>query len=81
MTGEGQRQTYQEETYKTVLSPRTVLVETTDCDDNEWRVINKNCCMLRKELTFVIAKAFISSSHRTAREAVKERQGIKACSA
>ena len=38
MTGEGQRQTYQEETYKTVLSPGTVLVETTDCDNNEWNV-------------------------------------------
>ena len=38
MTGEGQRQTYQEETYKTVLIPRTVKVETTDCDDNEWNV-------------------------------------------
>ena len=37
MTGEG-RQTYLEETYKTVLSPRTVLVETTDCDDYEWNV-------------------------------------------
>ena len=38
MTGKGQRQTYQEETYKTVLSPRTVLVEKTDSDDNEWNV-------------------------------------------
>ena len=37
MTGEG-RQTYLEETYKTVLSPRTVLVETTDCDDYGWNV-------------------------------------------
>ena len=36
MTGEGQRQTYLEETYETVLSPRTVLVETTDCDDYGW---------------------------------------------
>ena len=41
-------------------------------------LINKNCRMLKKELIFVIAKAFISSSHRTAREVVKERQGIKA---
>ena len=49
MTGEGQRQTYLEETYKTVLSPRTVLVQTTDCDDDEWNVrLNKNCCVLRK---------------------------------
>ena len=31
-------------------------------------LINKNCCVLRKELIFVITKAFISSSHRTARE-------------
>ena len=38
MTGEGQRQTYLEETYETVLSPRTVLVETTDCDDYGWNV-------------------------------------------
>ena len=81
MTGEG-RQIYLEETYKTVLSPRTVLVETTDCDDYGWNVrLNKNCCVLRKELIFVIAKGFISSSHRTAPEVVKERQGIKECSA
>ena len=81
MTGEG-RQTYLEETYKTVLSPRTVLVETTDCDDYGWNVrLNKNCCVLRKELIFVIAKGFISSSHRTAPEVVKEIQGIKECSA
>ena len=82
MTGEGQRQTYLEETYKTMLSPRTVLDETTDCDDYGWNVrLNKNCCVLRKELIFVNAKAFFSSSHRTAREVVKEKQGIKACSA
>ena len=82
MTGEGQRQTYLEETNETVLSPRTVLVETTDCDDYGWNVrLNKNCCVLRKELIFVNAKAFFSSSHRTAREVVKEIQGIKACSA
>ena len=80
MTGEGQRQTYLEETYKTVLSPRTVLVETTDCDNDEWNVrLNKNCCVLRKWLIFVNAKAFISSSHRTAREVVKEIQGINPC--
>ena len=82
MTGEGQRQTYQGETYKTVLSPRTVLVETTDCDDYGWNVrLNKNCCVLRKELIFVNAKAFISSSYRTAPEVVTEIQGIKECSA
>ena len=82
MTGEGQRQTYLEETYKTMLSPRTVLDETTDCDDYGWNVrLNKNYGVLRKELIFVNAKAFISSSHRTAREVVKERQGIKVCSA
>ena len=73
MTGEGQRQTHLEETYKTVLSPRTVLDETTDCDDYGWNVsLNKNCCVLRKELIFVNAKAFISSSHRTAREVARE---------
>ena len=77
MTGEGQRQIYLEETYKTVLSPRTVLVETTDCDDYGWIVrLNKNCCVLRKALIFVNAKAFISSSHRTAHEVVREIQGI-----
>ena len=82
MTGEGQRQTYLEETYKTMLSPRTVLDETTDCDDYGWNVrLNKNYGVLRKELIFVNAKAFISSSHRTAREVVKEIQGIKVCSA
>ena len=82
MAGEGHRQTYLEETYKTVLSPRTVLVETTDCDGYGWNVrLNKNCCVLRKELIFVIAKAFISSPLRTAREVVKEIQGIKECSA
>ena len=82
MAGEGQRQTYLEETYKTVLSPRTVLVETTDCDDYGWNVrLNKNCCVLRKELIFVNAKAFISSSYRTAPEVVTEIQGIKECSA
>ena len=82
MTGEGQRQTYLEETYKTVLSPRTVLDETTDCDDYGWNVrLNKNCCVLRKELIFVNAKAFSSSSHKRAREVVKEIQGIKECSA
>ena len=83
MAGEGQRQTYLEETYKTVLSSRTVLIETTDCDDDEWNVrLNKNCCVLRKGLIFVNAKAFIGSSHRTARdrrEVVKEIQSIKAC--
>ena len=70
-------------TYKTVLSPRTlVLVETTDCDDYGWNVcLNKNCCVLRKELIFVNATAFISSSHRTTREVFKEIQGIKECSA
>ena len=84
MAGEGQRQTYLEETYKTVLSPRTVLVETTDCEDDDWIRnvrLNKNCCVLRKELIFVDAKAFISSSHRKVREVVKEIQGIKACNA
>ena len=82
MAGEGQRQTYLEETYKTVLSPRTVLVETTDCDDYGWNVrLNKNCCVLRKELIFVNAKAFISSYYRTAPEVVKERQGIREGSA
>ena len=85
MAREGQRQTYLEETYKTVLSSRTVLIETTDCDDDEWNVrLNKNCCVLRKGLIFVNAKAFIISSHRKARdrrEVVKEIQGIKACSA
>ena len=82
MAGEGQRQTYLAETYKTVLSPRTVLVETTDCDDYGWNVhLNKNCCVLRKELIFVNAKAFISSPPRTAREVVKEIQGIKESSA
>ena len=65
-----------------MLNPRTVLVETTDCDDYGWNVcLNKNCCVLRKEIIFVNAKAFISSSHRTAREAVKEIQSIKECSA
>ena len=85
MAGKGQRQTYLEETYKTVLSPRTILVETTDCDDYGWKVrLNKNCCVLRKELIVVKATAFTSSSHRTARdrrEVVKEIQGIKECSA
>ena len=81
MGGEGQRQTYLEETYKTVPSPRTVLVETTDCDDDEWNVrLNKNCCLLRKELIFVNANAFIiiNSSHSTACEVIKDIQGIKA---
>ena len=82
MAGESERQTYLEETYKTVLSPRTVLVETTDCDDYGWNVrLNKNCCVLRKELIFVNAKAFISSYYRTAPEVVKEIQVIKECSA
>ena len=85
MAREGQRQTYLEETYKTVLSSRTVLIETTDCDHDEWNVrLHKNCCVLRKGLIFVNAKAFISSSQRKARdrrEVVKEIQGIKACSA
>ena len=83
MAGEGQRQTYLEETYKTVLSPRTVVfVETTDCDDYGWNArLNKNCCVLRKELIFVNAKAFISGSYRSAPEVVKEIQGIKECSA
>ena len=81
MTGEGQRQIYLED--KTVLSPRTVLVETTDCDDYGWNVHlkKKNCCELRKELIFVNAKAFISSYYRTAPEVVKEIQVIKECSA
>ena len=65
-----------------MLGPRTVLVETTDCDDYGCNVcLNKNCCVLRKELIFVNAKAFISSSHRTAREVVEEIQGIKVFSA
>ena len=82
MTGESQRHTYLEETYETVLSPRTVLFETTDCDDYGWNVhLKKNCCELRKELIFVNAKAFISSPPRTAREVVKEIQVIKECSA
>ena len=82
MAGEGQRQTYLEKTYKTVLTPRTVLVETTYCNDYGWNVrLNKNCCLLTKDLIFVIAKAFVSSSYRTAPEVVKEIQGIKECSA
>ena len=36
--GECQQQTYQEETYQTVLNPRTVLVEPTDCNNDEWNV-------------------------------------------
>ena len=65
-----------------MLIPRTLLVETTDCDDYGWNVrLNKNCCVLRKELVFVIAKAFFSSSYRTAPEVVKEIQGIKEYSA
>ena len=35
MAGECQLQTYQEETYQTVLNSRTVMVEPTDCDDDE----------------------------------------------
>ena len=31
MTGECQLQTYQEETYQTVLNSRTVMVEPTEC--------------------------------------------------
>ena len=67
-----------------MLSTRTVLVETTDCDDYGWNVrLNKDCCVLRKKLIFVNAKAFnfISSYYRTAPEVVKEIQVIKECSA
>ena len=65
-----------------MLSPRTVLVETTDCDDYGWNVrLNKNYYVLRKELIFVIAKGFINSSHGTTPEVVKEIQGIRECSA
>ena len=61
MAGEGQRQTYLEETYKTVLSPRTLLVETTDCDDYGWNVrLNKNCCVLRKALIFPVPLSVFS---------------------
>ena len=35
MAGEGQRQTYLEETYQTMLNPRTVSVEPSDCDDDD----------------------------------------------
>ena len=35
MAGEGQRQTYLEETYQTMLLPRTVSVEPSDCDDDD----------------------------------------------
>ena len=51
MAGEGQRQTYLEETYKTVLSPRTVLVETTDCDDYGWNVcLNKKLLCVKERV-------------------------------
>ena len=77
--GECQQQTYQEKTYQTVLNPRTVSVEPTDCNDDEWNSFRKkSCCVLRNEL---IAKSFISSSHGSVREAVKEIQDIKACRA
>ena len=80
MVGEGQRQTYLEMTYKTVLTPRTVLVETTDCNDYGWNVrLNKNCCVLRKDLIFVIAKAFVSSSYRTARRYKVLRNVARKC--
>ena len=32
--GECPQQTYQEKTYQTVLNPRTVSVEPTDCNDD-----------------------------------------------
>ena len=35
MAGDCQRHTYLEETYQTLLKPRTVLVEPTDCHDND----------------------------------------------
>ena len=35
MAGKCQRQTYLKETYQTVLNPRTIMVEPTDCDDDE----------------------------------------------
>ena len=35
MAGDCQRNTYLEETYQTLLKPRTVLVEPTDCHDND----------------------------------------------
>ena len=35
MAGESQRQTYLEETYQTMLNPRTVSVEPSDCDDDD----------------------------------------------
>ena len=35
MAGDCQRHTYLEETYQTLLKPRTVLVERTDCHDND----------------------------------------------
>ena len=35
MAAEGQRQTYLEETYQTMLNPRTASVEPSDCDDDD----------------------------------------------
>ena len=35
MAGEGQRQTYLEGTYQTMLNSRTVSVEPNDCDDDD----------------------------------------------
>jgi len=35
MEGECQRHTYLEETYQTLLKPSTVLVEPTDCHDDD----------------------------------------------
>ena len=35
MAAEGQRQTYLEETYQTMLNPRTVSVEPIDCNDDD----------------------------------------------
>ena len=57
MAGEGQQQTYLEEIYQTVLNPRTVLFEPTDCDDNDRNVhLKKLLCVKEQDNISLLLK-------------------------
>ena len=50
MAGDCQQQTYLEKIYQTVLNPRTVLVEPTDCDDDDRNVHLKKLLCVKEQV-------------------------------
>ena len=59
MAGECQQQTYLEEIYQTVLNPRTVLVEPTDCDDNDRNVHLKKLFCVKEQVNISLLLKYL----------------------